>query len=291
MLPASPTAILRVDGIPQPAVRLIAGTLVHVGPVTLVVSSTGTEVLRRGFARFLGYSEAVQEQVDTALYAAIRRSSRHLAIKCPAGAGGVALANFVHNATGPGVAWPFVEATPKLLTDLPGTLRQAQLGTLAVRSENLTQPTAAALVDAIERNHHKLRLVVLIHPDQEIEGVLGGRIRDRFVTIAVPSLAARHPDLAQLLTETATYYAGCFGATTALLTADDFAAIHRAASEHEASHDAIDSLIEKVVAVRLLGIKGASTRLSCDPSGLKRLLERNGLALPVEEPQARARRR
>jgi hypothetical protein len=292
MLPASATAILRVDGIPQPAVRLIAGTLVQVGPVMLVVSSTGSDLLRRGFTRFLGYSEAAQEQVDTALYAAIRRSSRHLAIKCPAGAGGVALARFVHNATGPGVAWPFVEATPKLLTDLPGTLRQAQLGTLAVRAENLTGQTASALVDAIERNHHKLRLVVLMQPEQEIESVLGGRIRDRFVTIAVAPLEARRSDLAQLITETATYYAGTLGATTPLLTVEDFAAIHRQASEDEASHDAIDSLIEKVVAVRQLGIKGASIRLKCDPTGLKRLLERNGIALPVEEPAAaRAARR
>jgi hypothetical protein len=268
---------LRVDGTPQSAVHLVPGLVVEVGAVALVAGSARTDQLRAGLARYIGFAELAQEQVDKALYAAPRR--RHVAIQAPPGGGGLALARYLHDAAAPGNAWPFVVAQPRLLADPRALLREAQCGTLVVREDNLTAATAALIIEDVERDYFKLRLIVLTRPDRDIEATLGPRLRDRFVTVAVAPLSERRGDLPQLITETVAYHAQRVGATGPLLTADDFTTLTRLPAE--ASHDDLDSLIETLVCVRQFANSAdkAGQHLGRDPSGIRKLLKRHRLPL------------
>lgn len=259
-----------------PNFRIVPGTIFQLGKVSLVAINDRLEELRARFQRYLGYDNAYQRRVDAALYAASRRS--HVLLHEPPGGGVNGLTKLFHQAWR-GDAWPLVSIEKGTTVDEASQrelLRRAKMGTLVV-SDSKWLAKANVLRTALAERRHGVRLVAVMKRGIGGEGVLGSELRDKTVTIEVPSLSERMAvEVSKVIDSIAAEVGIRVGATTGLDDKDSKRLLLLAA-KWKHNYDDAEHNVGTVALTRMIGQKNAWPRLGYESaSGLSNWMTRHG---------------
>jgi transcriptional regulator of acetoin/glycerol metabolism len=260
----------------QPEFSLRANTVFEVGKRKLVGVSAWSQIVRRGFQRWLGYGERFQPSVDDAVQAAARRT--HVLIAGPVGSQADRVARAIHDAWLP-VARPFV-VVERVSGDRAmqrRILHPASHGTLVVPAERLP-PDPAFILDACAEEAMNIRLVLVAPPSSDVTtSIIGASLRDGLIYVRVPSLRERADDLPVLIAGIAQEIAQQLGAADVSLAAD-LAALYTYAWPENL--DELEEVLRYVIASRKHGkVKVAAEAIGAKRTTMSDKLARVGIKL------------
>lgn len=254
----------------QSEFALRANMVFEVGKRKIVGVSAWSQLVRRGFQRWLGYGERFQGSVDDAIQAAARR--RHVLIAGPAGSQPERVARAIHEAWLP-VARPFVvvERVSGDRSMQRRILHPASHGTLVVPAERVP-PDPAFILDACSEEAMDIRLALVSPPSADVTtSVLGPSLRDGLIYVQIPNLRQRVDDLPVLVAAIAQEIAQQLDAVDVSL-AGDLAALYEYAWPENL--DELEEVLRYVIAVR----KHGKAKLAAEAIGAKRTTMSDKLA-------------
>lgn len=258
-----------IDGVRRRSAELVPGLAVRIGGLTLLAESADLLRLRGLVARFIGWSDEQQRELDRVLRGlrdvALLRASLVLC-----GEGDlVPIARRLHVET-LGADRPFVACGPR--DRALEQLRRTGDGTLCV---SVHEPPA----DAADAIHALLTTVcaarLILHaPEVRDASPLGVQLGPT-VSIALPSLLGRRADLPRILIEATDDAADDLGQPFAALRAGD---IDQLAGESFEGLADVHEAARRLVALRTLGISAGAARLGITHGALSRWARRRGLS-------------
>ncbi|MGE0401918.1 MAG: FHA domain-containing protein [Kofleriaceae bacterium] len=259
----------KVDGRSQGSAELAPGDTIQLGGCSLIAESAQSIELHELLRRFMGWSKARLPEVDQALQ--IVRDVAHLrAALILRGQGGlVGIARRLHDLL-LGHERPFVVHE----SGESGVAAQDRAidGTLVLNGEKLPRDIQPVLV-SLRLPNIRVRLVIVANT-AEAAAEVATMIRV-VARIAIPTLRERVDELDRLAVSYAHGGARALGAASPALGPHDLVWVR---ADDIQTHEELEKLMLRIVAVRNWGVTEASGRLSMSHGALSRYLRRHGIA-------------
>lgn len=258
-----------IDGVRRRSAELVPGLEVRLGGLTLLAESPDLLRLRALVARFIGWSDEHQRELDRALRG-LRDTALLRASLVLCGEGDlVPIVRRLHVET-LGADRPFVACGPG--DHALELLRRTGDGTLCVAAAEPAADAADA-IHAVLTTACAARLV-LHAPEVQSAAPLGAQLGPT-VTLELPSLLGRRADLPRILLEAADDAAADLGQPFAALRAGD---VEQLAGEPFEGLADVHETARRLVALRTLGISAGAAKLGITHGALSRWARRRGLS-------------